>query len=100
MASELVIPTHPSRRGEPTWEMLELLPKQGEWHEERYLALETNRLVELVDGCLEFPPISTYNHQTIVGLLWLLLREYALTGRGGRTVQAPFKLRINSRNYR
>ncbi len=100
MASELVIPSHPSRRGEPTWEMLDLLPRQGEWHEENYLALETNRLVELVDGCLEFPPTPTYSHRTIALLICILLRSYIQNRRGGRTVLAPFKLRINSRNYR
>jgi Uma2 family endonuclease len=80
--------------------MLELLPRQGEWHEQRYLALETNRLVELVDDCLEFPPMPTFNHQQLVGLLWLLLRTYAFSKRGARAVMAPFKLRIDGRNYR
>lgn len=42
-----------ARRGEPVWELAHLYPLQGEWTEAEYLALETNRIVELSDGCLD-----------------------------------------------
>ena len=48
------VPSLPaSRLGEPTWEMASFYPRQGEWTEADYLALNTNRMVELSDGCLE-----------------------------------------------
>lgn len=40
----------------PTYEMLELMPFQGEWSVGEYLALETNRIVEYTDEFLEFCP--------------------------------------------
>jgi Uma2 family endonuclease len=43
----------PARRGEPVWELAYLFPLQGEWTEAEYLALDTNRIVELSDGCLD-----------------------------------------------
>lgn len=43
----------PARRGEPVWELAHLFPLQGEWTEAEYLALDTNRIVELSDGCLD-----------------------------------------------
>ena len=43
----------PARRGEPVWEVAQLFPLQGEWTEAEYLALDTNRIVELSDGCLD-----------------------------------------------
>ena len=57
-----------SRRGEPTWELALLFPFQGEWTESAYLALDTNRLIELSDGCLEFLPMPTVLHQLIMCL--------------------------------
>ncbi len=37
----------------PTWEIAHLFPEQGDWSEDEYLALNTNRLVEFTDGVLE-----------------------------------------------
>ncbi len=44
----------PSKDGEPTWGIALLFPAQGEWSEAKYLALETNHLVELCDGLAGF----------------------------------------------
>jgi Uma2 family endonuclease len=38
----------PVSEPQPTWEIALLYPNQGEWTESDYLALDTNRLVELV----------------------------------------------------
>ena len=65
------VETRPSRRGEPTWELAELYPKQGDWTEDAYLALDTNRLIELSQGCLVFLPMPTIFHQ----LIGLFLRD-------------------------
>ena len=58
-----------SRRGEPVWELAMNYPLQGDWTEEEYLALETNRLVEFSDGFLEFLPMPSLIHQLIADFL-------------------------------
>ena len=78
-------------RGEPVWPLADLLfPRQGEWTDAHYLALETNHLVELVDGCLEFLPMPTDEHQGIVGFFYVLLLP--LIGAKGVVRFAPLKL--------
>ena len=86
-------------RGEPVWPLADLLfPRQGEWTEAHYLALETNHLVELVDGCLEFLPMPTDEHQGIVALFHLLLAP--LIGAKGVVRFAPLKLRLYDGRWR
>lgn len=63
--------------GEPTWEIAKLFPNQGTWSEHQYLALDTNRCIEFVDGRLEFPPMPTELHQLIVRFLFLQLHDFA-----------------------
>lgn len=55
--------------GRPTWEIAELHPAQGNWDEEDYLALDTNRRIEFSDGFLEFPAMPTISHQRILKFL-------------------------------
>jgi Uma2 family endonuclease len=90
----------PSRLGEVAWEVAELLPRQGEWTEHAYLKLPAKRLVELVDGCLEFPPLPTFTHQRILLLIFMLMESYSQSRPGSRAIAAAFKLKLNSRNYR
>ncbi len=50
-----------TRKPEPTYAVAELFPPQGQWTEAEYLALNTNRLIELSDGKLEvlgFTPVA------------------------------------------
>ncbi len=44
----------PAINWQPTWEIAFLFPEQGDWTVEEYLALDTMRKVEYVDGVLEF----------------------------------------------
>jgi Uma2 family endonuclease len=69
------LPTsRPRKRGEPTWEIAHLFPLQGNWTEDEYLALSTNRLVEFSDGLVEVLPMPTTSHQaTLLFLLRALL---------------------------
>lgn len=67
----------PSTIGEPTWEIAHLFPEQGTWSEDEYLALDSNRRIEFVDGQLEFPPMPTELHQLIVRYLFLSLYNFA-----------------------
>lgn len=83
-----------SKRGEPTWEMAHFYPRQGEWTEEAYLALNTKQLVELSDGCLEFLPVPTITHQLIMLFLFDLLRAHVKTDATGFVLPAPLRVRL------
>ena len=64
------------RSGEPTLEIAQLFPVQGEWTEADYLSLQTNHLVELSDGFLDILPMPTHKHQMIVAFLYGLLKAF------------------------
>ena len=70
------------------------------WTEEEYLALETNRLVEFVDGKLEILPMPDYQHNTAARKLANLFEEYAETHKPGVAVCAPFIMKVRGRKYR
>lgn len=83
-----------SRKGTPTWEIARLFPHQGEWTEADYLALDTNQLIELSDGCLEFLPIPTLFHQRFVLFVLEALRRYvAENNLEGDVLPAPLRIR-------
>jgi Uma2 family endonuclease len=97
----MVLPAHhPSRRGEPAWEVAFLFPSQGDWTEVEYLALDTNRLVELSDGCLEVLPKPTVNHQMIVFYLLKLLDAFVAAHASGKALPAPLPVRLWSGKLR
>jgi Uma2 family endonuclease len=85
---------HPMKRGEPVWDIAWLYPLQGEWTEEAYLALDTNRMIELVDGCLEFLPMPVPFHQRIVQFLFKLLEAWVLARKLGEVFVAPLPVRL------
>lgn len=88
------VETRPSQRGEPTWELAELYPKQGDWTEDAYLALDTNRLIELSQGCLVFLPMPTIFHQLIVEFLYASLKAFVVERNVGRVFFAPLRVRM------
>ena len=61
-------PDREAAEPEPAWDIARLFPPQGQWSEEDYFALDTNRLVELSDGFIEVLPMPTMVHQLIVVL--------------------------------
>ncbi len=90
----------PSPPGGPAWEVAFLFPLQGDWSEEEYLALDTNNLVELSDGCLELLPMPTVFHQLIVGHLHNLFHRL-VAGRGiGEVLFAPLPVHLWSGKFR
>ena len=90
-----------SRRGTPTWEIAHLFPRQGEWTEEAYLALETNRPIEFTDGCLEFLPLPTLLHQFVLQDCLDRLDAYLrLSGTAGIAIFGPVPVRLRSGKYR
>ena len=86
--------------GEPTWEVALLFPPQGEWTEEEYLALETNRMVELSDGRLEVLPMPTIFHQMLVKYLYEVLNCHLSEHDLGTVLFAPLPIRLWADKYR
>jgi Uma2 family endonuclease len=67
-------------------------PRQGEWTVDRYLELHTNRLVEYVEGTLEFLEMPTLKHQAIVAYLYSRLSAAATARRVGKIYFAPLRI--------
>jgi Uma2 family endonuclease len=79
---------------EPTWAIAHLFPAQGSWSDDDYLALDTNCLVEVSNGCLDVLPMPTTSHQQIVAYLYGLLLAF-VTGRDlGTVLFAPLRVRL------
>ena len=80
---------------------LDLLPLQGLWTEEQYLALtsQTNHLIEFTDGEIEVLPMPTSSHQTILLLLYDLFRA-TIQQTGGRILVAPLRMQVRAGKYR
>jgi len=87
-------PPFPSQPGDPTWEIAHLFPTQGQWTEAEYLALDTNHLIELSEGRLEFLPMPTVLHQLIVQYLYRMLDQFVLAQASGRVLLAPLPVRL------
>ncbi len=77
MATELEKKSRKPREAEPAWDIALLFPRQGQWSEEDYLTLDTNRGVELSEGSIEVLPMPTMDHQLILGFLFEALRAFA-----------------------
>ncbi|MBA4030637.1 MAG: Uma2 family endonuclease [Planctomyces sp.] len=97
-ATEFSIPR--SRKGEPTWELVHQFPVQGDWSEESYLAINSSRLIELVDGVLEFPPMPTWSHQYVLEFLYEHLKSFVRPRQLGFVVFAPLRVRVGPGRYR
>src|SRR5271155_499196 len=78
----------------PTWEIAHLFPEQGQWSEEEYLGLDTNRLVEFSKGVLEFPPMPTTSHQLIVAYLYGLLASFVKAHDLGMALLAALPVKL------
>ena len=79
---------------EPAWDVALLFPPQGQWSEEEYLALDTNRLVEFSHGFIEVLEMPTQRHQAIIFLLTRLLFEFALARALGTVSFAGLRVRL------
>lgn len=85
---------------EPAWEVALLFPSQGAWREGDYLALNRNRLVELVDGKLEVLPMPSMLHQLIVEYLHDALKSFVRKRRLGQAFFAPLPVHIRNESFR
>ena len=91
-----IAPTEP----QPAWDVALLFPSQGDWSEGEYLGLDTNRLVELIDGNLEVLPMPTFLHQLIVEYLFDSLKELVKAHQLGKVIFAPLPMRIRAKTFR
>lgn len=89
-----------SQRGEPTWEIAQIFPRQGEWTIREYLHLPTERRVEYDRGRLEFLPSATEWHQEIAGFLYRHLYEYVAAKKLGKVYFAGLRVRTQRRKFR
>lgn len=71
-----------------------LFPAQGHWSEEDYLALDTNHIVELVNGRLEVHPMASLVHQMILKFLFRWFDDFVTLHKLGLVLFAPFPVRI------
>ena len=85
------------------WKVIleDIVPAQGEWSEELYLALtdHNNRLIEFTDGFLEVLPMPTDKHQCILEYLYFAFSHF-IKPRGGKAHIAPVRVRIRARKFR
>ena len=88
-------PTRPSRRGDPTWELGEGAPLQGDWTEAEYIGLGEEFRAELNSGCLEFLPMPTWIHAWIVDYFHDLLKAYVRPRKLGYTASSQVRVRTN-----
>jgi Uma2 family endonuclease len=85
---------------QPAWDVALLFPSQGNWSEFEYLALDANRLVELIDGNLKVLPMPTIRHQFIVTFLFEILKQFVTGRQLGSVLIAPLPMRIRDKTYR
>lgn len=96
-----ITPTgQPSQRGEWTWELVNRYPKQGEWTETEYLALDTTRLIEFSDGILEFLPMPSVGHQLLLGFLYGLFSDWCRNHHRPQPLFAPIPVWVRPEKYR
>jgi Uma2 family endonuclease len=75
-------------------------PQQGEWTEEEYLSLNSNRLIEFTDGVLEFLPMPKFSHVRLSRYLSDLLRTHVTSRNLGDVFWAPMSVRIGPGRFR
>jgi Uma2 family endonuclease len=80
--------------GEPTWEVAELFPYQGDWRVSEYLALNTKRRIEFWSGFVEFLPSPTLNHQLVMMSLYCWLHAHVAEERLGCVLAGAFPVRL------
>ena len=67
---------------------------RGDWTEEDYLALTTNRLVEYSRGTLEVLPMPSERHQDLVFFLAQLLAAFVRRHQLGKVTIAPLPVQL------
>jgi Uma2 family endonuclease len=96
------IPVTPSHEPEYAWEVATLYPEQGEWSEDAYLDLtdHASRRIEFTDGRLEFLPMPTEIHESLVQFLLFALYGFVEKEKLGKVYSVGIRLRIRPRKVR
>ncbi len=97
---KLAISAKSEAGNEPAWDIARLFPAQGRWTAVDYLALDTNRLVELVDGHVEVLEMPTPLHQAVLLRLYDLLRAFVLPRGLGAILLAPMPMKLPDGHFR
>ncbi len=80
---------------QPTVELLELFPFQGEWMETDYFKLpDTNHFIELSEGRLIISDMPTDSHQKAVGRLFRAMDAFVEENDLGEVRIAPLPVRL------
>jgi Uma2 family endonuclease len=85
---------------EPSWEIAKLFPYQGQWSEAAYLAIDTNRLVELSQGNIKVIEMATQSHLDISTFLFDSLRSFVQPRALGKVNYAPLPVKLWSNQFR
>ncbi len=85
---------------QPAWEIAKIFPDQGHWSEADYLALETNHLVEFIDGFIQVLPMPTDSHQAMVAFLFEALLLFVRPLKLGTVRFAALKVKLRNGQYR
>lgn len=89
------------RERRPTWELADLvLPYQGDWTVERYLGLDTNRLIEFTDGYIEVLPMPEEIHSFVQRFIFAVVEAFLAARGRGVAHYAPFKVRVRPDAFR
>ena len=80
---------------QPTMEILDLFPHQGEWTEADYFKLpDTNHFIELSEGRLVVLDMPTYSHQKAAGKLFRAMDAFVEENGLGEILIAPLPVRL------
>lgn len=78
----------------PTYEIAALFPAQGDWTEVEYLALDTNRLVELSEGEVEVLEMPSNFHQLLLGRLFFVFSLFLRQNKLGFVRFSALRVRL------
>jgi Uma2 family endonuclease len=85
----------------PTWELTEaLFPLQGDWTEQAYLKLPSNRLIEFTDGFLDFLPMPDDFHFYVQQFIFAAVEAFLKSRGKGTARYAPWKVRVREGAFR
>jgi Uma2 family endonuclease len=87
---------------EYAWEIATLFPAQGGWSEADYFDLTegAERRIEFTDGRLEFLPMPTEIHESLVQFLFLALHQFVASNQSGKVYSAGIRLRVRPHKIR
>ena len=94
VATPTSIPPRSAASAEPSWEIVKLFPYQGHWSESEYLALDTNRLVELSNGSIKVIEMATETHQDVAAFFYGSLFDFVKAHNLGKVNYAPLPVKL------